>query len=242
MIRAERHDRVALLRIDRHEARNALNVEVVAGLMAGLDEAVRRGDRVVVITGEGSSFCAGADLDVVRDDGFREGMYELIHRVADLAIPVIAAVNGPAIGAGTQLAVACDLRVAGPAARFAIPTARLGLAVDTWTVRRVAALAGGGAARALLLGVDTIKAERAHQLGLVDRLGDLDAALEWATEIAGLAPLTLEYNKLAVNAVGDLVADDGAVDEALAAVWASTDSREALKARAEGRRPEFLGR
>lgn len=242
MIRAERHDRVALLRIDRHEARNALNVEVVAGLMAGLDDAVRRGDRVVVVTGEGSSFCAGADLDVVRDDGFREGMYELIHRVADLAIPVIAAVNGPAIGAGTQLAIACDLRVAGPAARFAIPTARLGLAVDTWTVRRVAALAGGGAARAMLLGVDTIRVERAHQLGLVDRLGDLDAALEWATEIAGLAPLTLEYNKLALNAVGDLVPDHRATEEALAAVWASTDSREALKARAEGRRPEFLGR
>jgi enoyl-CoA hydratase len=242
MIRIEQHERVTLLRIDRHEARNALNVEVVAGLMAGLDEAVKRGDRVIVITGEGSSFCAGADLDIVREDAFREGMYELIHRVADIAIPVVAAVNGPAIGAGTQLAIACDLRVAGPSARFAVPTARLGLAVDTWTVRRVAALAGGGAARAMLLGVDTIGVERAHQLGLVDRLGDLDSALAWATELAGLAPLTLEYNKLALNAVADLRADDPAVDASLAAVWESNDSREALEARAEGRRPEFLGR
>jgi enoyl-CoA hydratase len=242
MIRIEQHERVTLLRIDRHEARNALNVEVVAGLMAGLDEAVKRGDRVIVITGEGSSFCAGADLDIVREDAFREGMYELIHRVADIAIPVVAAVNGPAIGAGTQLAIACDLRVAGPSARFAVPTARLGLAVDTWTVRRVAALAGGGAARAMLLGVDTIGVERAHQLGLVDRLGDLDSALAWATELAGLAPLTLEYNKLALNAVADLRADDPAVDASLAAVWESNDSREALEARAEGRRPAFLGR
>ena len=242
MIRTERHDRVGVLRIDRHEARNALNVEVVAGLMAALDAAAERDDRVVVITGEGSSFCAGADLDVVRDDAFREGMYALIHRLAELPVPVIAAVNGPAIGAGTQLAVACDLRVAAPTARFAVPTARLGLAVDTWTVRRLAALAGGGAARAVLIGVDSIGAERAHGLGLVDRIGDLADALTWAAEIAALAPLTLRYNKLALNAVGELTPRLDAVDAALEAVWASVDSREALAARAEGRRPEFLGR
>ncbi len=78
------------------------------------------------------------------------------HRLATLPIPVIAAVNGPAIGAGTQLAIACDLRVAGPTARFAVPTAKLGLAVDPWSVRRLASLAGGGSARAMLLGVDTL--------------------------------------------------------------------------------------
>jgi enoyl-CoA hydratase len=247
MIRTEAHGRVTLLRIDRHEARNALNPEHVNGLRDGLAQAVADGQRCAVITGEGSSFCAGADLDVVGDPAFREVLAGFVQGIAELPVPVIAAVNGPAIGLGAQLALACDLRVAAPRARFAVPTARLGLALDSWSVRRLVALTGGGPARALLLGVDTLDVERAHTLGLVDRLGDLDAALAWAGELAALAPLTLQYNKLALNAVADLAGSGdeartgSAVEQAFAACWASQDAKESLLARAQGRSPEFTG-
>jgi enoyl-CoA hydratase len=242
VILTEQHDQVTLLRIDRHAQRNALNPEHTAALLAGLESALESGTRCIVITGNGSSFCAGADLDVVRDEGFLDSLYALLHRLAGLPVPVIAAVNGPAIGAGTQLAIGCDLRVAAPTARFAVPTARLGLSVDAWTVRRLAALAGGGAARAVLIGVETLDAERAHRLGLVDRLGDLDDALAWAQEIATLAPLTLEYNKLALNTVADLDPDDERVTKAMMACWTSEDAAEGQRARAERRPPEFRGR
>jgi enoyl-CoA hydratase len=242
MIDIERRDRVTVLRIDRHAQRNALNPEHTAALLAGLEAAVESGSRCIVITGNGSSFCSGADLEVVRDEGFLDSLYGLLHRLAELPVPVIAAVNGPAIGAGTQLALACDLRVAAPTARFAIPTARLGLSVDAWTIRRLANLAGGGAARAMLVGVETLDVDRAHQLGLVDRLGDLDTALAWAQEIAALAPLTLEYCKLTLNTVADLNPADERVDKAMIACWNSEDAAEGQRARAERRPPEFLGR
>jgi enoyl-CoA hydratase len=241
MIAAEQFDRVTLLRIDRHAQRNALNPDHAAALLAGLEAAVDAGSRCIVITGNGSSFCAGADLDVVRDEGFLDILYGLLHRLAELPVPVIAAINGPAIGAGTQLALACDLRVAAPTARFAVPTARLGLSVDAWTIRRLAGLAGGGAARAMLVGVDTLDVDRAYQLGLVDRLGDLDSALAWAQEIAALAPLTLEYCKLALNTVAELNPIDERVDKAMIACWNSEDAAEGQRARAERRPPEFRG-
>jgi enoyl-CoA hydratase len=181
----------------------------------------------------------------VATGGFRDTIATLVRSISELPIPVLAAVNGPAIGAGTQLALACDLRVAAPRARFAVPTARLGLALDPWSIRRVVALAGGGPARALLIGADTIGAERAHTLGLVDRLGEEDTALAWAAEIADLAPLTLRYNKLAVTAAAEPGAGDpgvdAAVEKAFEACWASQDAQEALRARAEGRGPQFSG-
>ena len=99
--------------------------------------------------------------------------------------------TAPRSAPGTQLAVACDLRVATPAARFGIPAARLGLMVDHWTIQRLSLLAGAGPARAMLLGAETYSGEEAVRLGLVQRLGDLEAALGWADEIAALAPLTL---------------------------------------------------
>ena len=242
MIATEHHGSVTLLRIDRHAQRNALNSEHTTALLAGLEDAVGSGSRCIVITGNGSSFCSGADLEVVRDEGFLGHLYGLLHRLAELPVPVIAAVNGPAIGAGTQLALACDLRVAAPTARFAVPTARLGLSVDAWTVRRLASLAGGGAARAMLIGVDSLDVDRAHRLGLVDRLGDLDDTLAWAQEIAALAPLTLEYCKLALNAASELNPVNERVDKAMLACWNSEDAAEGQRARAERRTPEFLGR
>ncbi len=159
------------------------------GLLAA--HAASRGARVLVLTGAGGHFCAGADLTGVEDEGFTDLLRQVLAVFRDDPRPVLAAVDGAALGAGTQLAVACDLRVATPGARFGVPAARLGLMVDHWTVQRLALLAGAGPARAMLLGAETYGGEEAAALGFVQRLGDLEVALGWADEIAALAPLTL---------------------------------------------------
>lgn len=243
--------RVALVEIDRHERRNALDVDHLDQLHGAVVAAGADGARAVVVAGRGTSFCAGADTSGDPDapgvygEGFRAALYRALDAITALPVPVVAAVHGPAIGAGTQLAIACDLRVAGPRARFAVPTARNGLAVDPWTVRRLAVLAGGGAARAMLLGVDTLDAATAHGRGLVDRLAGedatLDDALAWAGEIAELAPLSLAYAKLAADRLADLPVDDPELDKAFLACWDSDDVVEARRARAEGRAPRFTG-
>lgn len=237
-VHRERRGEVALLTIDRPERRNAVDHDTLAAIEQGLTDAVAARARVIVLTGAGGHFCAGADLTGLEDAGFAT----VLRRVLDLliAVPVatIAAVDGAALGAGTQLASFCDLRVATPAARFGIPAAKLGLMVDANTVARVVALAGAGPARAMLLAAETIDGTEAHRLGMVQRVGGLDVALAWAEEIAHLAPLTIAGHKLTL----ELGADDPTVADAFAAAWSSSDLHEGRAAFRERRPPRFDGR
>lgn len=242
---------VALLTLTREDRRNALNLDLCRAIREAAEGAVADGVRVIVVTGRGSAFCSGADLGGVYgpvgappaatiaegSGGFLEELYGMLHGLSKLPVPVIAAVNGPAIGAGTQLAIACDLRIADDSARFAVPTAKNGMAVDGWTIRTLAQLAGAGRARRLMLAAETLDRDEALAAGLADRAGTLDDALAWAHEIAELAPLALAHNKLVLNG-----GDDEAVNSSFEAVWASDDVREAAAARAEKRSPEFTGR
>jgi enoyl-CoA hydratase len=233
---------VALLTIDRPERRNALDHEALEQLLDA--HARTTGARVVVLTGADGHFCAGADLGGVEDTAFTDLLRTVLAALRDDPRPLIAAVDGAALGAGTQLAVACDLRVATTTARFGIPAAKLGLMVDHWTVQRCALLAGAGPTRAMLLGAETYGGEEAHALGLVQRLGDLDAALGWADEIAALAPLTLAGLKLALNRLEMPVGrgDDPDVHAAWTTAWGSEDLQEGIAAFRERRRPVFRGR
>ncbi|MFL6091126.1 MAG: enoyl-CoA hydratase [Aeromicrobium sp.] len=237
VLEVSRDGSVALLTLTRDERRNALNLDLCRALHESAQAAVDDGVRVVVVTGHGSAFCAGADLGGVYGPEFLEALYTMLHGLTKLPVPVIAAVNGPAIGAGTQLALACDLRVADERARFAVPTARNGMAVDGWTVRTLAQLAGTGRARRLMLAAEELDRDEAITAGLVDRAGTLADAIAWAHEIADLAPLALAHNKLILNG-----ADDDVVNASFESVWASQDVREAAAARAEKRPPKFTGR
>lgn len=229
---------VVVLELQREDRRNALNLELCRAIHTAVDEAVGGGARVIVITGQGTAFCSGADLGGVYGPEFLDALYGMLHHLARLPVPLIAAVNGPAIGAGTQLAIACDLRVADETARFGVPTARNGLAVDAWTIRTLAAIAGAGPARRLMLAAETFDRETALGMGLADRPGTLDDAVAWAQEIAEFAPLTLAHNKLILNGS----TDDAAIEASFDAVWASADVREGAAARAEKRTPTFEGR
>jgi enoyl-CoA hydratase len=253
VIRWETADLVGVATIDRPERRNALNAELCVQLLEYLE--AERDLRAVVVTGAGDkAFCAGADLVVRAEDAsepgggdtFRPAFDRLLDAIVDYPAPVLAAVNGPAIGAGMQLAVACDIRIAAFGATFSIPAGRLGVFLSPPNVQRLAALAGHGAARDLLLTGRTLAADEAAAVGLVQRRvpNALDAALELAAEIAELAPLTVQGHKRALNLVAGGV-DEDALGEMRALeerAFASDDLREGLAAFAEKRAPRFEGR
>ena len=241
MIHRERRGPVAVLTIDRQERRNAVDHEACSQLRDALLAEVADGARAVVLTGAGGHFCAGADLTGVEGSEFRGALRALLHALCEVPVAVIAAVQGAALGAGTQLAVACDLRVATPDSRFGIPAAKLGLMVDHWTVQRLALLAGHGPARAMLLAADEVSGDEALELGLVQWSGDLEVAIERAERVATLAPLTIAGHKLALNRLEPALHDED-VSAAVATAWSSEDLAEGQAAFRERRAPQFRGR
>jgi enoyl-CoA hydratase len=230
------------IELQRPERRNALNSQLVDELREAVLKAGDGSTRAIVLTGQGTVFCAGADLsgDAFAAD-YPDRLIEL-HKVLDAApIPVIGAINGPAIGAGLQLAMQCDLRVVAPSAFFQFPTSKYGLALDNWSIRRLSSLVGHGRARAMLLSAEKLSAETALQTGMANRLGTLEDAQAWAEEIAGLAPLAIQHAKRVLN-------DDGSIEEAwplhkelFDQAWGSQDVIEAQVARVEKRPPRFQG-
>jgi enoyl-CoA hydratase len=241
VIHYEQRGAVVLITIDRPERRNAVDREALSGLAAAIAAAGDDAARVLVLTGAGGHFCAGADLTGLEDESFAATLRVVLEALHDAPFPAIAAVEGAALGAGTQLAIACDLRVAAPTARFGIPAAKLGLMVDHWTVQRLALLAGHGAARAMLLAADVLDGESALRFGLAQRAGDLQTALAWADEIAALAPLTIQGHKVTLNALESAIDDDPNVRDAFRRAWSSADLREGIAAFHERRPPQFRG-
>jgi enoyl-CoA hydratase len=195
----------------------------------------------VVLTGAPPAFSAGADLTGVEAGRFGQDLSAALRGFGALPMPVIAAIDGPALGAGAQLAVAADLRVATPGSVVGIPAARLGLVVDHWTVRRLASELGPSVARAMLVAAATYSGERLHALGGVHRLGTLADALEWAKELAQLAPLTVRGHKLAIERLVPEPPADELVEAARAAAWASADADEGRRAFLDKRPARFTG-
>lgn len=242
MIGVTRDGHVATLELQRVERRNALNTGLVESLRKAVEQAAAEDVRAIVLTGAGTVFCAGADLS---GDAFAADYPDrliALHKAIDQApMPVVGAINGPAIGAGLQLAMICDLRVVAPDAFFQFPTSKYGLALDNWSIRRLSSLAGYGRARAMLLTAEKLGADAALRTGMANRIGTLADAQAWAAEIAGLAPLALQHAKRVLN-------DDGAFEDQLPEhkalfdkAWGSQDVVEAQVARVEKRPPNFQG-
>ena len=242
MIGVTRVDNVTTIEMQRPDRRNALNSELVESLRKAIVQAVADDIRAIVLTGQGSVFCAGADLsgDAFAED-YPDRLIALNRAIDEAPMLVIGAINGPAIGAGLQLAMICDLRVVSPDAFFQFPTSKYGLALDNWSIRRLTSLAGHGRARSMLLTAEKLTADVALQTGMANRIGSLADAQKWAEEIAGLAPLALRHAKRVLN-------DDGAYDdqspvhkELFERAWASQDVIEAQVARMQKRQPNFKG-
>ncbi len=242
MIGIERAGDVMTIELQRPERRNALNTDLADALREAVEKATADDVRAVVITGAGTVFCAGADLsgDVFAAN-FPDKAIALNKAIDAVPVPVIAAVNGPAIGAGVQLAMVCDLRVVAPEAYFQFPIARYGLALDNWSIRRLSSLAGHGRARGMLLAADRLDSQTALLTGMANRIGTLADAQAWAAEIAALAPLSVRHSKRVLNDDGAYEDQSGLHKEMFDAAWGSQDVIEAQVARVEKRAPRFQG-
>lgn len=243
MVRVDRRDAVTVITLDRPEVRNALDHPTLLRLLEIQDE-VDRDDatRVVVVAGEGPTFCAGADLNGVEAGQYATDLGSVLRGFGRLRVPVIAAIHGHALGAGAQLAVAVDLRVATPDALIGVPAAKLGLVVDHWTLRRAAQEFTAPVARAMLVAAENYSGERLHALGGVHRLGDLDTAVEWARRLADLAPLTMTAHKIGLERAMPRPEEDAPFEAARHTAWTSADADEGRAAFLEKRRPNFMGR
>ena len=212
-LRLEVVNGVATLSIDRPQARNALALQTMAELDEALETVRTQRARVLIIRGAGDkAFCAGGDikeLEQMRSEADAAAMaYQMratLDRIPQLAIPVIAALNGDALGGGAELAVACDFRIAAAHARIGFPQISLGLMPAWGASERLASLVGRGRALGILLGGRAMEAEEALQLGLVELVvpsGQFDEKVnELATGIAAAPPAAVAGIKSSVNAV-----------------------------------------
>jgi enoyl-CoA hydratase len=184
-------DRIAVVTISRPAAMNALNTAFFQELNHFLDDLEPRDDvKVLVITGEGKAFVAGADIAEMVHKNETEGHafsvfgQRTFDRLEKIKIPVIAAVNGYALGGGLELAMACDFRIASKSAKFGQPEMNLGLIPGYAATQRLSRLTGLGNALYLILTADTISAEDALRIGLVQKLTEPETLLEETMKIA----------------------------------------------------------
>lgn len=248
-VRYEFADHVATLTITREEALNALSSQVLADLSAALDLAVDDHARALVITGAGRAFVAGADVAgmsaMTRAEAraFSRLGNGVFRKLETLAIPSIAAVNGFALGGGCELALACDIRLAGERAVFAQPEVGLGITPGFGGTQRLARVVGQGVARELLYTGRRVDAARALEIGLVNAVhpqdGLLAAAVGLATEIARQAPIAVRATKTALTLGIHADLDTAIAIEAgqFAACFETADQREAMAAFVEKRTP-----
>ena len=250
---------VARLTITRPEARNALDHDVLGAIaesMPKLDRGIEV--RCVVLTGEGKAFSAGYDIAGIPPESFEQDAEALVahpfHRaleaVAGHPWPVIAAVNGHALGGGLELALTADLRICARSAKLGMPPAKLGLIYGHTGLRRFIDTIGVPRTKELFLTGRNVEAERAEQIGLVHEVvddGEVEAsALELAAEVAGNAPLSMRGNKLAIDTLNSnptLTEDqERELIELRESCFGSEDFREGIDAFAQKRKPEWRGR
>lgn len=251
----EREGPLALVGLHRPEKLNALNRTVRDELMAAVDSLAADDDvKVAILHGKGEkAFAAGADVGefAARSHVEQREIYD--HRrvydvVAAFPKPIIAAVHGYCIGGGSELALACDLRIADRTARFGQAEIRIGLIPGAGGTQRLARLVGPGQALRIALTGDFVDAEEAHRIGLVELLVDEGEHLEKAREVAGRmarwSPLALRLIKRSVRAALETPLSAGLEleRELFLAAFASEDGREGVRAFVEKRDPEWSGR
>ena len=240
-LKLESDNSVLIATINRPARKNAVDQETLTELAEALKQAETQSARVFVLTGAEKTFCSGADLSGVRETQFTDALHKLLIQLANSRCVTIAAIDGHALGAGAQLAISCDLRVATARATVGVPAARLGLVVNHWTVERLTRECSWPVARAMLLAARNYSGEELANLGAVHRIGDFDSALAWGHEIAALAPLSIAGHKAALNASSREPDINELVQRARDYAWASKDVDEGRAAFLEKRAANFKG-
>ena len=235
---------VRRLTLDRPERRNALDPAHLALLRAAIDEASSStsGVRVLVISGSPVAFCAGYDLTQRFDPDEPDTLVvETMAAVRACLVPIVAAVEGACFGAGLELAISADFRIAGHGARFCLPPAKLGIAYAPQGLARLVQLIGTTHARRMAFSADVLEAAEALRIGLVDQLDSdpLVAATSLAERIAAQAPLAVRHMKRTLNALEPV--SDATHEAQRRALFSSNDAREGVAAFSERRAPRFQG-
>ncbi len=247
---------IAIVTIDRPEKLNALNAETLDELDSAFREIEATADtRAVVLTGSGEkAFVAGADIGELAKQTPLTGKatarrgQALFRRIELFSKPVVAAVNGFALGGGCELAMACHVRIASENAQFGLPEVSLGIIPGYGGTQRLARLVGRGRAIELTLTGQRIKADEAHRIGLVNRVVPqaalMDEAKGLCTAMLRNGPLALAAALEAIQHGLEMTLDEGMQLEAnvFGVVSASEDMREGLQAFLEKRKPEFKNR
>ena len=252
-VRSERRGKVGIVTIDRPERRNALNLQVKAGIVAAVqafeaDEAVA----VLVVTGAGGAFVAGTDIAemavMTPGDHVRQDTDRVFHVLRGSAKPVIAAVEGYALGGGCELALACDLIVAADDAQFGQPEIRVGIMPGAGGTQRLLRAAGRYKTLLWSLTGDAIPAREAYAANLVSELvpagGALDRAVALGEKIASMPPLAVRAIRDAVRLGGDVPIDTALALERryFERLFDSRDQKEGMRAFLEKRKPVYEGR
>ena len=252
MVRVERQGNLVIWTVDRPATKNALDQATMVALADAFDEANRdRSVRAAVLTGAGHAFVSGGDLRELRERNTPQDAerlsdigYHLCRAIEELPFPVIAALSGPAIGGGAELAIACDLRVADVRASFQLKQVRMGVTTAWGTVPRLLSLVGAGVAARLLYAGHDVGAAEAKLLGLVDEVTEnglaKTTALAWAADVAQGSPRAVAEMKRLVREASAASPDVRALERQLFAdTWSGPDHHEAVEAYFARRPPAF---
>jgi enoyl-CoA hydratase len=243
---------VGLIRMNRPEAMNALNSQTLGELKEAFsqlkdDDSVR----VIVITGEGKAFVAGADIAEMKDmtkeqaEEFSRNGQKVFNKIAKIKKPVIAAVNGFALGGGCELAMACDVRIASEKAKLGQPEVNLGVIPGFAGTQRLSRLVGTAKAKELIFTADMVDAQTALSIGLVNRVVPveqlMDACMEMAKKIASKGPKAVKLAKKVINEGVEEKLEKGSEYESqeFGECFASGEAKEGMSAFLEKRKPNW---
>ncbi len=250
-VKYEQKGFVGIVTIDRPKALNALNSQVLGELEATFDAIDLENTRAVILTGAGEkSFVAGADIGEMSElskaegEAFGKKGNDVFRKIEAFPLPVIAAVNGFALGGGCELSMSCDIRLASENAVFAQPEVSLGITAGFGGTQRLARIIGLGKAKELLYTTNKIKAPQALELGLVNAVYPQEALMEEALKLAEKislnAPIAVRATKKAINDGMQVGIDEAIVieEKLFGSCFESQDQRNAMKAFVEKRKPD----
>lgn len=248
-VKVEQKDNISIITIDRPQALNALSSQVLSELKEAFHSIDLELNRVVILTGAGEkSFVAGADISAMASMNQQEGQHfsslgnEIFRMIETFPLPVIGAINGFALGGGTELALACDFRLASENAVFGQPEVGLGIIPGFGGTQRLARTIGIGMAKEMIYTGRTVKADEAFRIGLVNHVYPLEElineALKLAQKIARNAPIAIRHSKKAINDGLQMSIEQGLDLEAqlFGECFKSSDQKEGMAAFLEKRK------
>lgn len=251
----EKQNNLAILKFNRPEVLNALNSEVLLELNDKLDLVMNDSEvNVVIITGNGKAFVAGADISEMRDKTPEEARkfaalgLKVFRKIELMEKPVIAAVNGYALGGGCEIAMSCDIRIASEKAKFGQPEVGLGIIPGFAGTQRLSRLVGIAKAKELIFTADIIDAKESEKIGLVNKVVKpeelMDEVIGLAKKITSNAQIAVKYSKTSINRGNETDIETGMeIEKQLFGLcFATTDQKEGMTAFLEKRKSVFLNK